>query len=168
MLLINDGDVVELAGGPTLTAVHTPGHAPGHLCFSEAGSGALVAGDMVAGVGTIIVEPHDGDMTLYLESLRLMSSLEPSMLLPAHGGVIRDSQQWLDYYESHRLMREQKIFDALSAFAAPALPTDIVADAYDDAPKAVWPLALRSIEAHLIKLFRDGRVARDSGRWALV
>jgi ribonuclease/clavin/mitogillin len=74
----------------------------------------------------------------------------------------------LDYYESHRLMREQKIFDALSAFAAPALPTDIVADAYDDAPKAVWPLALRSIEAHLIKLFRDGRVARDSGRWALV
>ncbi|MGD8606659.1 MAG: MBL fold metallo-hydrolase, partial [Myxococcales bacterium] len=69
--LIQDGERIELEGSvPTaLTALHTPGHAPGHLCFIDAASGMMIAGDMVASVGTIIVEPTDGDMLLYIESL---------------------------------------------------------------------------------------------------
>lgn len=164
--LLGEGERIELSG-PTataLTAVHTPGHAPGHLCFIDEATGILIAGDMVASVGTIIVEPVDGDMALYLDSLRRMIALEPAGLLPAHGGVIERARAMLEFYIEHRLMREAKVFDALQA-QGPGRPLDIVAQAYDDAPKAVWPLAVRSIEAHLIKLEGEGRVERDPAGW---
>lgn len=166
--LLEDGDRIEL-DGPTptaLTALHTPGHAPGHLCYTDEHSGIMIAGDMVASVGTIIVEPYDGDMTLYLESLQRMASQEPAALLPAHGDVIEDPQAILSFYVAHRLMREGKVMDALRSHGGPAKPNDLVADAYDDTPQAMWPLALRSIEAHLIKLVRDGRAKEVADGWA--
>ncbi|MEM7137289.1 MAG: MBL fold metallo-hydrolase [Myxococcota bacterium] len=168
--LIEDGECIELHGPtPTsLTAMHTPGHAPGHLCYTDAHSGIMIAGDMVASVGTIIVEPYDGDMSLYLESLRRMAAAEPAALLPAHGDIIEDPQAMLGFYVAHRLMREGKVVDALRAHGGPAKPQDLVAKAYDDAPQAVWPLAVRSIEAHLIKLVRDGVANVDDDGWSPV
>ena len=166
-MLIQDGERIVL-GGPTptaLTALHTPGHAPGHLCFTDEASNIMIAGDMVASVGTIIVEPTDGDMLLYLESLRNMAALEPSALLPAHGDVIRQPQALLSFYIEHRLMRETKVLESLRARGKPSRPRHLVAQAYDDTPKALWPLALQSIEAHLIKLERDGRITKEGDRW---
>ena len=45
---IEDGDVIELSGEPkiSLRALHTPGHARGHLCFHEARS-TLLTGDNI-------------------------------------------------------------------------------------------------------------------------
>jgi ribonuclease/clavin/mitogillin len=126
----------------------------------------MIAGDMVAGEGTILVEPTDGDMAEYLASLARMGELEPSMLLPAHGMPIRDPQRVLDHYVAHRLAREAKILAALSAHGAPASPAELLPRAYDDAPRAAWPLAALSIEAHLIKLEREGRARRVGGRWS--
>jgi glyoxylase-like metal-dependent hydrolase (beta-lactamase superfamily II) len=166
--LIQDGERIEL-DGPTptaLTALHTPGHAPGHLCFIEEASNIMIAGDMVASIGTIIVEPTDGDMLLYLESLRKMSTLEPAGLLPAHGTLIEQPQAILNFYIEHRLMRERKVVDALEARGKASRPRHLVASAYADTPKALWPLALQSIEAHLIKLEREGRVWKEGDRWA--
>ena len=165
--LLEDGERIEL-DGPTrtsLTAVHTPGHAPGHLCFIDEDSGIMIAGDMVASIGTIIVEPIDGDMILYLDSLRRMASLEPVALLPAHGGVVEDPQSILRFYVAHRLMREGKVFDALVAHGDPAKPGDLLSKAYDDTPEALWPLAVRSLEAHLIKLEREGRIGAEGDQW---
>jgi glyoxylase-like metal-dependent hydrolase (beta-lactamase superfamily II) len=165
--LLEDGERIEL-DGPTktaLTAVHTPGHAPGHLCFVDEASGIMIAGDMVASIGTIIVEPIDGDMILYLDSLRRIASLEPVALLPAHGDIIGDPQAILRFYIAHRLMREGKVLDALEAHGQTARPDDLVARAYDDTPEALWPLAIRSIEAHLIKLEREGRITSEGGCW---
>lgn len=166
--LLDDGERIELDGPTktTLTAIHTPGHAPGHLCFVDEASGIMIAGDMVASIGTIIVEPTDGDMVLYLESLRRMAALEPRALLPAHGDLIEDPQAILSFYIAHRLMREGKVLAALEAHGKAARPTDLVARAYADTPKALWPLALRSIEAHLIKLEREGRITRQDACWS--
>jgi glyoxylase-like metal-dependent hydrolase (beta-lactamase superfamily II) len=166
--LIQDGERIELDGPiPTsLTALHTPGHAPGHLCFTDEASNIMIAGDMVASVGTIIVEPTDGDMLLYLESLRKMSALEPAGILPAHGDLIEQPQAILSFYIEHRLMRERKVLRALEARAKASRPRHLVARAYDDTPKALWPLALRSIESHLIKLEREGRVLKEGDGWA--
>jgi len=166
--LIQDGERIEL-DGPTptsLTALHTPGHAPGHLCYTDEVSNIMIAGDMVASVGTIIVEPTDGDMLLYLESLEKMSALEPAGILPAHGDLIADPQAILRFYIHHRLMRERKVLEALEARGKPSRPRHLVAEAYADTPKALWPLALQSIEAHLIKLEREGRVAKEGDRWS--
>lgn len=159
---IEDGERLDLDGPDpiTLEAVHTPGHAPGHLCFLDVRSGVMLAGDMVAGVGTILVEPRDGDMGAYLDSLALMRDRGPRALLPAHGGPLRDPQGVLDHYVRHRAMREERVLEALAGWGAPARPRDLVPVAYDDAPRQVWGIAALSVEAHLDKLVRDGRVRR--------
>jgi glyoxylase-like metal-dependent hydrolase (beta-lactamase superfamily II) len=166
--LLEDGERIHLDGSDPidLRAIHTPGHAPGHLCFLDERSGTMIAGDMVAGVGTILVETHDGDMQLYLESLRRMRAIEPRMLLPAHGGVVRDPSGLLDFYVHHRSMREAKVKHALEAIGREATLTDLVKIAYDDTPSFLWPLAERSLEAHLVKLEREGAARSDGSLWA--
>lgn len=163
--LIGDSERIEL-GTTALRAVHTPGHAPGHLCFVEERSGVMIAGDMVAGTGTILVEPGDGDMQQYLDSLRRMAAERPSALAPAHGGVLRPPGLVLERYVEHRLAREGKVRAALEGFPGGATAGELVPIAYADAPPAVWPIARLSTEAHLIKLEGDGRVERTSDGWA--
>jgi len=156
--LVEDGEVVHGA-----TAIHTPGHAEGHLCF-ELGD-ALIAGDMVAGVGTILIDPSEGDMAQYLASLERMSARGQRTLLPAHGPALRDGQGKLAEYLAHRRMREQRVVAALTAATAGATPGELVATAYDDTPRMLWPLAERSLLAHLIKLANEGRARESAGRW---
>ncbi len=166
--MLSDGDTLQLAGEPrcVLRVVHTPGHAPGHLCFLEEQSGALVAGDMVAGVGTILIEPSDGNMNRYLASLARMKTLAPRLLLPAHGPAITDPPAKLDEYVAHRLWRESRVVDALGHLDL-ATPTALVPVAYSDVPRAIFPLAERSLIAHLIKLAEDGRAEQIDDTWRL-
>jgi ribonuclease/clavin/mitogillin len=165
---LRDGDVMQLAGEPrcALRAVFTPGHAPGHLCFLEEQSGALVAGDMVAGVGTILIEPTQGNMNAYLASLARMKALAPSMLLPAHGPVIAKPEAKIDEYVTHRLWRERRVVDALERLGA-AEAAALVPVAYADVPPATFPLAELSLIAHLVKLAEDGRAERAGDVWRL-
>jgi ribonuclease/clavin/mitogillin len=165
--LLDDG--AQLPGGPTgLMALFTPGHAPGHLCFVDRAAGAIVAGDMVASVGTIIIEPSDGgDMTQYLASLALLRRQVDggaARLLPAHGPPIDDGGARLDFYIAHRLEREARVAAALSATAATA--EELVPAVYPDVAPAIYPLAARSLLAHLLKLERDGRAVHEADdRW---
>jgi endoribonuclease LACTB2 len=164
--VLADGDTRVLAGDPPrrLQAVYTPGHAPGHLCFLEQETGFLLAGDMVAGIGTILVEPTEGDMRAYLASLERMKSLGPRRLLPAHGMVIADPIDRLDFYIQHRMWREHRVLCAL-ADHGPATPSALVPHAYADVAPAVYPLAERSLIAHLVKLEGDGHAGRDGEAW---
>lgn len=158
----HDGDALPADDGAWI-ALHTPGHAPGHLCaFSEA-TRALVAGDMVANGSTIVVPPDDGgDMSDYLAQLRRLRALAPTTLLPAHGEPIDDPSPVLDHYVAHRELRERKI-EAANARLRGELgraPTreELLPLAYDDTPAQLWPFALMSLEAHLRKLAREGRL----------
>jgi len=165
----------ELVDGESvhgMTCVFTPGHAEGHLCF-EVG-GATIAGDMVAGIGTILIDPSEGDMALYLASLeRLLSrttlSRPPATLLPAHGPAIADGPAKLREYLAHRKMREDRIIGSLAE--TPRTLAELVAIAYADTPRILWPLAERSLRAHLDKLVNEGRALLDDGangqRWSV-
>lgn len=159
--LIEHGERLELDGPTpvTLEAVHTPGHAPGHLCFLAREANVMIAGDMIAGIGTILVEATDGDMQLYLQSLAAMDALDTSVLLPAHGDPITDPRGRLRFYIQHRLNREAKIVTALAELSRhkPTTTHELVPRAYADTPEAAWPLARLAAEAHLIKLVREGR-----------
>jgi glyoxylase-like metal-dependent hydrolase (beta-lactamase superfamily II) len=158
--IINEGDVIA----DSFVALHTPGHAPGHLCFHDRRSGALVCGDMVASVGTIIVEPDDGgDMAVYLEQLRRLRALDASVLLPAHGPPIEDANGRLDFYVKHRLEREARVAAALSR--EPRTVAELVPPSYPDVLPHVWPLAARSLLAHLYKLEKEGGAGRVGERW---
>jgi endoribonuclease LACTB2 len=156
--LLADGDTAYGA-----TAIFTPGHAEGHLCFAV--GSATIAGDMVAGIGTILIDPSEGDMAVYFASLERLLARPQGTLLPAHGPPIVDGHGKLREYLAHRRMRETKVAAALRDEARPL--ATLVAEAYSDTPRALWGLAERSLLAHLVKLARERR-ARDvgDGRWS--
>ncbi|MCA9583455.1 MAG: MBL fold metallo-hydrolase [Myxococcales bacterium] len=164
-----DGERIALEGprAMALECVHTPGHAPGHLCFLDTTSGAMIVGDMVASVGTILIEPVDGDMELYLASLARMGTLGARMFLPAHGRPITDPQGILKHYIRHREAREASILTALEATGAPLNLGDLLPRVYGDVSETLWPLARLSLETHLIKLEREGRATRNEDAWHL-
>ncbi len=165
--LMNDGEMIELEGDPgwRLRALHTPGHARGHLCFYEEITGAIITGDLVVGIGTVVIDPPEGNMKHYFDSLRKLLALPKlSILFPAHGPAIGSAREKIEEYIEHRTMREDKILAAVKAGAA--LPHDIVEAAYTDVNPALWGLAERSTVAHLEKLEEEGRVRRtDGGRY---
>jgi glyoxylase-like metal-dependent hydrolase (beta-lactamase superfamily II) len=149
-----------------VTALHTPGHADGHLCF-EVG-GASIVGDMVAGVGTILIDPSEGDMAEYLSSLARLLQRTATTLLPAHGPAIPDGHGKLREYIAHRTMRENRVLSALPTGTAASL-TELLPTSYGDTPRMLWPLAERSLRAHLDKLVKDARAREaEPGRWTRV
>lgn len=150
-----------------LRVVYTPGHASDHIALLHERTRVLLAGDLIASHGTILVNPPDGHMGSYLESIDRVRALEPHAIYPAHGWIVTNPLERLDYYASHRLEREEKVFDALVRFDAPATPMDLVPDAYVDAPKTVWPIAARSALAHLEHLVEVERAVRRGGRFVV-
>ncbi len=159
---IADGDVTRM---PLIgdhfaewTAVFTPGHARGHLCFFDTRMRTLLAGDLLASVGTIIVAHPDGDMRDYMASLAKVRALNPRLLFPAHGPPVGAIAK-IDEYIAHRTARENAILEAL-ALASTA--HDIVPLVYTDIPEASWPLAEINVQAVLDKLSAEGRI-RKSG-----
>jgi glyoxylase-like metal-dependent hydrolase (beta-lactamase superfamily II) len=162
-----DGERRVLAGSPEreLECIFTPGHAPGHLCFLERRTGAMVVGDMLASVGTILIDPSEGDMIAYLDSLRRIRERNARFLLPAHGFALSDPAAAIDHYLEHRMMRENKILDALGP--EPESLEALVIRVYDDTPVLLHGLAQRSLLSHLIKLERESRARKVAAGWSI-
>ena len=156
---IEDNEIITLDGEPglQLQALHTPGHAPGHLCFHDAKRGVLITGDNIVGFGSVLIDPADGKMRDYLNSLERMRSLPNlSVLLGGHGPAVATPYQKIDQYISHRLEREQNILNAFRSGATS--PKEIVAQVYTDVSPKAYAMAERSVLAHLQKLREDGKV----------
>ncbi|HZP41324.1 MAG TPA: MBL fold metallo-hydrolase [Candidatus Binatia bacterium] len=165
---LEDGEAIVLDGPAPQRwdVLHTPGHAPGHLCLHDAAAGVLVCGDMVASVGTIVIDPVDGDMAEYLRQLARLKGLGARVALPAHGDPIDAPAALFDRYVAHRLMREAKVAGALEAAGDGGATLDaLLPSAYADTPRALWMLARWSLEAHLVKLEREGRARRTERGW---
>jgi len=161
-----DGESIVLAGPVTerWCVLHTPGHAPGHVCLWNDEERALVVGDMVASVGTILIDPTDGNMRVYLEQLERLTALQARVALPAHGEPIDEPAALFRHYVEHRLEREAKVLAAVvKRGAAEGTAEEFLPDAYDDVPASIWPIALLSLKAHLKKLVDEGRVRTREG-----
>jgi glyoxylase-like metal-dependent hydrolase (beta-lactamase superfamily II) len=153
----------EILADYEVTCVFTPGHADGHLCFER--GGASIVGDMVAGFGTILIDPSEGDMADYLASLGALLGRAQCALVPAHGPVIPDGHAKLREYIAHRTMRENRVLGALGQHVSASLD-ELLPTAYGDTPRPLWPLARRSLRAHLDKLVKEHRARLvGSERW---
>ena len=142
-----DGEVTH-----TLRVVHTPGHAANHLCLVLEEDGLLFSGDHVLNGSTTVIDPPDGHMGDYLDSLdKLAAACEAGgieFILPAHGHVLGFAHQAITHLKAHRLKREAKIAAAMQALPQGSLQ-EWVAKAYDDVPPRLWSVAARSLQAHV-------------------
>jgi glyoxylase-like metal-dependent hydrolase (beta-lactamase superfamily II)/8-oxo-dGTP pyrophosphatase MutT (NUDIX family) len=158
---IDDKEVLELSGEPSISlhALYTPGHARGHLCFYDAGTGALISGDNIVGFGSVLIDPPEGNMREYLDSLRTMRALPNlSVLFGGHGPPVANPYQKIDEYLAHRMQREELILAAVRDGAS--TPKEIVARAYTDVSPKAYAMAERAVLAHLEKLEADGLVVK--------
>ncbi len=155
--LLADGAGVA-AGGHRLVALYTPGHRFDHLCFLLPDSGALFAGDLVAGTGTVVIAPPEGDLADYLASLRRLLTLDIKLILPGHGPAIVRPRELVEGYIQHREEREAQVLAGLAA--GDHTIDDLVARIYAAVDPALHPAAALSVTAHVEKLEREGRVAR--------
>ena len=149
MQLISLGDV-------HLRVLHTPGHTADHVTFLAEGTGAMFTGDAVLGRGTAVIDPADGDLGQYLQSLRRMREARPRVIYPGHGPTVFDAVGKIREYEAHRAMREQQVLEAL--VAGPRTVPELVAEIYADVPVELHPAAGMQLDALMVKLEREDRV----------
>jgi glyoxylase-like metal-dependent hydrolase (beta-lactamase superfamily II) len=165
-LPVADGDVIA-AGDTTVTAVHTPGHAPDHLCFWHQESRTLFGGDLaVLGSTVWIPTSLQGDLSEYLSSLERVLALAPARILPAHGAPIEEPSDLLRGYIRHRQEREAQILSALRA--GETSPDAIVERLYQGVKERLLPFARESVLAHLAKLERQGAARRAGEAWHII
>ncbi|HLW00934.1 MAG TPA: MBL fold metallo-hydrolase [Ktedonobacterales bacterium] len=164
-----DQQVID-CGPDRLRVIHTPGHRFDHVCFLLEQARVLFAGDLVAGVGTVVIVPPEGSINAYLRSLRSLLELDLALMVPAHGPFITDPRAKLQEYIDHRLLREQQILEALRA-GLDRIPA-MVQRIYVGVDPQLYGFAGESVRAHLLKLEEEGRVTQreENGEtiWSLV
>jgi recombination protein RecT len=157
--VLQDGERLVLQDGHgtthTLRAVHTPGHAANHLCLVLEEDALLFSGDHVLNGSTTVVDPPDGNMNAYLDSLDRLDAVCAEggirFILPAHGHVLGEARAAIAYLKAHRLKREAKIAAAMARLPQ-GPPEDWLPLAYDDVPQRLWPVAARSLAAHVERI----------------
>jgi recombination protein RecT len=145
-----DGEITH-----TLQVVHTPGHAANHVCLLLREDGLLFSGDHILNGSTTIINPPDGNMADYLDALDRLDALcaehGVEFILPAHGHVLGEARAAIAQLKGHRLAREAKVIAAMQQ-----LPEGTVEQwvelAYADVPPRMWPLAQRSLIAHVERI----------------
>jgi glyoxylase-like metal-dependent hydrolase (beta-lactamase superfamily II)/8-oxo-dGTP pyrophosphatase MutT (NUDIX family) len=174
--LLEEGGRLDLGAAPDghspwyLEALHTPGHAAGHLAFYDPHYRLLLAGDIVSPLSSMVIAPPDGDLIAYLATLRRVRGLDVRMLLPAHGGPSVRPTKLLDEALAHRARREEQLLAALAE--GPASGAELVERLYAGLPDALVVLARLQMRAALEKLRREGRAVAagddDAAAWSLV
>jgi len=164
--VLENGQRVDL-GEISLRAIHTPGHASNHLCYLLEETRMLFTGDHVMQGSTVVINPPDGDMRAYLQSLERLLGEDIAIIAPGHGYLIGAPHKELRRLIAHRLNRERKVVAALVRLEHPSLD-EMLPFVYDDVPERVHRVAARSLTAHLEKLVADGAVRVEESRYTLV
>jgi glyoxylase-like metal-dependent hydrolase (beta-lactamase superfamily II)/8-oxo-dGTP pyrophosphatase MutT (NUDIX family) len=154
------------AAGCTLKVLHTPGHASNQLCYLLKEEKLLFTGDHIMQGSTVVINPPDGDMGAYFDSLNALLAEDVAYVAPGHGFLMDRLPEVVDRLLIHRRERENKVLHALRALG-PATVDELVPTVYNDTPPARHGVATRSLLAQLIKLETEGRARKvSSERWA--
>ncbi|MFN2646054.1 MAG: MBL fold metallo-hydrolase [Burkholderiales bacterium] len=157
----------ETSDSLALRAIHTPGHASNHLCYLLEQTKMLFTGDHVMQGSTVVINPPDGDMRAYLQSLEQLIAEDIAIIAPGHGYLIGAPKKEFRRLIAHRLAREAKVVDALVK-TGPATLDELLPHVYNDVPARLHRVAARSLSAHLEKLVADGAVRAAGERYALL
>ncbi len=156
----------------SLQVIHTPGHAANHLCLILPEDSILFSGDHILNGSTTVIDPPDGDMSAYLDSLDALHAIcqqhDLRFILPAHGYVLSmcdaaigkgdahgdahgGAAKCIAALKAHRLKRESKIITAMKLKPQGSFE-ELLPLAYDDVDAKLWPIAARSLAAHIKRI----------------
>lgn len=161
--VLKHGDVLETEEF-VIEAIHTPGHASNHLCYRHQEHQWLFTGDHIMNGSTVVINPPDGNMNDYLNSLQRVKELKLDYLAPGHGEILDQPKEVVDWIVNHRLEREKKIVRALKDNPN-TTSHDLVPFAYTDVDPGLYAWAERSLLAHLMKLQEDERAESLNEKW---
>ncbi len=150
----------------SLETIHTPGHASNHLCFYINEIKCLLTGDHIMDGSTVVIAPPDGNMTEYINSLRLLEEYEINYFLPGHGNIMKEPTKTINSIIRHRLSRESKVFRCVEKKQNSNID-QLLLLVYDDVPEMLHPIAKMSLLAHLIKLEEDGKLKNYENTYSL-
>ena len=150
----------------SLEIIHTPGHASNHLCFYIKEIKCLLTGDHIMDGSTVVIAPPDGNMTEYINSLRLLEDYEINYFAPGHGNIMKEPKKTINSIIRHRLSRESKVFRCVEKKQNSNID-QLLLLVYDDVPEMLHPIAKMSLLAHLIKLEEDGKLKNYENTYSL-
>ncbi len=175
--MIEHGDRIDVPG-LALSAVWTPGHTPGHLCFHDETRDLLLTGDHVLPRITPNVSSYDmssNPLDDYLDSLGKLRGIQPREVLPAHEYRFTDLDSRLDDLAEHhqeRLAETQAILagagpDGLTAWQ---VATGVTwSRAWSELASFQRQAAVGEVLSHLRQLQSRGLAAEADtggvGRW---
>ena len=159
---LENGELISLSNhamGPdfshNLKVIHTPGHAANHVCLVLLEDGLLFSGDHILNGSTTVIDPPDGNMADYIDSLDALDAAcvahDIEFILPAHGYALAKARDAIATLKRHRLAREAKVLAAMQALPE-GTHADWVRHAYQDVPERLWPVAERSLSAHVQRI----------------
>jgi glyoxylase-like metal-dependent hydrolase (beta-lactamase superfamily II) len=164
--VLRHGERIELAGCE-LRVIHAPGHASNQLCYLLEEEKLLFTGDHVMQGSTVVINPPDGDMRVYLDSLRQLQNEDIAWFAPGHGFLMDKPQEALERLLIHRLGRENKVLKAVRE-AGTATLEQLLPAVYDDVSPRLYPVAGRSLLAHLLKLKDERRLEETGAAWRML
>ena len=162
--VLNHGDIIS-TDEYSLEAIYTPGHASNHFCFYLEKNKCLLTGDHVMDGSTVVIAPPDGNMTEYIESLRLLEDYDISYFAPGHGNFMEDPSKTIQSIIRHRLSRESKVLRCIDKNNNSNLD-ELLPLVYDDVPEMLHPIARMSLLAHLIKLQDEEKIKSIENRYS--
>jgi glyoxylase-like metal-dependent hydrolase (beta-lactamase superfamily II) len=163
--ILNDGDIFETAE-IELEVIHTPGHASNHLCYFHSDIKWLITGDHIINGSTVVIDPPDGNMVDYLNSLEKLMDKDLKVIAPGHGDPIDTPYEAIDWIIKHRLEREAKVVAELEAHPNSTI-SELLPQVYGDVHEKLYGVAERSLLAHLLKLEDDKSAELDGDHWGL-
>jgi glyoxylase-like metal-dependent hydrolase (beta-lactamase superfamily II) len=164
--VLENGQRIDL-GEVALRAIHTPGHASNHVCYMLERTRMLFTGDHVMQGSTVVINPPDGNMRAYLDSLERLLGEDIAIIAPGHGYLVGAPHNEVRRLIAHRMNRERKVIAALERLEHPSVE-EMLPLVYDDVPERVHRVAARSLTAHLEKLMAEGAVRHEESRYTLV
>ena len=163
--VLSHGDTIS-TNEYTLETIHSPGHASNHLCFYLKDQKCLLTGDHIMDGSTVVIAPPDGNMTAYIESLKLLESYDIDYFAPGHGEFMQEPSKTIQSIIRHRLSRESKVLRCIENNKDQDID-ELLLSVYDDVPDILHPIARMSLLAHLIKLEGDGKILQTDNTYSL-
>lgn len=146
-----EGDVLTHWQGEPVRLLAVPGHDEGQLAPMPDSRRWCIVGDLIQGIGTVVIAAPEGNMRKYFASLQRVIELDPGVIVPSHGLAL-GTTHYLRAALAHRQARERDIH---SMHGEGRSEDDILGAIYRDVDPRLLPLARLNIRSHLQKLRED-------------